>query len=1188
VVVDNVARDPLKFIVASSALEAENEYTFRLAGSSGSISNLLGSNLTELSPFGETKVYIDKGVVVAKIAGGKFRTIYTGDALVLDASSSFDQSIPGETGASAGLKFEWNCFMVSPVLSHECAGFLSGNSETASISTADVVGDVVYSILLDVMDQGGRRQSFAQTKVHVTDHSPAVVTLPTDVTSASMSQYEFDIATVVQPHIGDNSGFSVTWSIDELGDFEEHSTSFLNPGAIVSEYSLFPSRLSGGSSYSLSLSVDSFSDCVVNCLGGKFTLAVVTNFPPSGGSLNVQPLHGDRLVSDFTLAASSWVDEDLPLLYSFFQSASCNSEVFGMLHQKSALSWTSTVLEQGCSTDGFNTLAQVKVTDAFGSSTMQASSVLTVTGGAVPSSSLELVASKLADARLVLDQDQKLQILNIGFTGDSGNESEVAAHVTFSLSLSYEVANSVEYDYDAYVTLVQIFRKDVSLLKGSSISYSYLVDESMLEAVIGTVNAVNSFASNVETSGYDVTYYDPNSQFLSGLSELFSLYNSAAQQTSSRRRLQGDLFTIDSLLTGVVAASTNINDISFRKLAVGTSSFEEYDGFDVRSSKGLYSSLSSDTFSVSHADNVTMLSLLNRSSASGTALTYGISSIQYKDENTSPCENNSVTPCEVQYASVTSVSYINVLRSTGWSQTSEFAFSTELPDVDMPGKRTASTSSEECVGSDTPTVPFDCSVDTIWGSTYTTSVSCEDPDTSVLRYGTWDMTCPVYNTSVSCSSDSSSSCRPVTVSPGVTVCSCDSDYVQAPADTSSTGLLIGSAGYTQFRTEVTSNPVFEVAVVEEPVLVFATPMPSSEPSSIPSATPSAMPSSSPTVFPTAESVPNRAIIGGVGGRNFWILLIAILILLFMLLLCYFCWGRNKNRFWLPWYEVNTNPNWVLRELVDEEFCTFDDDDFSDMLLELDKPFEDTLDDEFISEKRNLSRNYPVLKLRKSSWQEQNMNAGSIGLDIVDFSRKYSGEREMDDLFDELVVPFQTDEACLRDIILVPTALNSQEQQDWMDINDACHDMLIRDMLDEFEYRDTTFEDFIVEIGLGVDHPEGWADINDSFHDLLIRDDVKKTIRDVSVVTMTEELKELFPVEDDVTEEEMLILLRRLQGKIHVVILQIIWLVFSLCFTMYLYFILCCHKMRRLLYSAHGGEIEHEILFRKGDISGRGH
>jgi hypothetical protein len=352
-----------------------------------------------------------------------------------------------------------------------------------------------------------------------------------------------------------------------------------------------------------------------------------------------------------------------------------------------------------------------------------------------------------------------------------------------------------------------------------------------------------------------------------------------------------------------------------------------------------------------------------------------------------------------------------------------------------------------------------------------------------------------------------------------------------------------------------------VAVVEEPVLVFATPMPSSEPSSIPSATPSAMPSSSPTVSPTAESVPNRAIIGGVGGRNFWILLIAILILLFMLLLCFFCWGRNKNHFWLPWYEVNTNPSWVLRELVDEAFCTFDDDDFSDMLLELDKPFEDTLDDEFISEKRNLARNYPVLKLRKSSWQEQNMNAGSFGLDIVDFSRKYSGEREMDDLFDELVVPFQTDEACLRDIILVPTALNAQEQQDWMDINDACHDLLFRDMLDEFEHRDTTFEDFIVEIGLGVDHPEGWADINDSFHDLLIRDDVNKTVRGVSVVTMTEELKELFPVEDDVTEEEMLILLKRIQGKIHVDILQINWLVFLLYFT----YILSCVAIRCVSY-----------------------
>jgi calmodulin len=47
------------------------------------------------------------------------------------------------------------------------------------------------------------------------------------------------------------------------------------------------------------------------------TLAVTVNLPPSGGSLAVSPLAGVVLVDTFSLAAVSWVDDDLPFSYRF-------------------------------------------------------------------------------------------------------------------------------------------------------------------------------------------------------------------------------------------------------------------------------------------------------------------------------------------------------------------------------------------------------------------------------------------------------------------------------------------------------------------------------------------------------------------------------------------------------------------------------------------------------------------------------------------------------------------------------------------------------------------------------------------------------------------------------------------------------------------------------------------------------
>jgi hypothetical protein len=94
--------------------------------------------------------------------------------------------------------------------------------------------------------------------------------------------------------------------------------------------------------------------------------------------------------------------------------------------------------------------------------------------------------------------------------------------------------------------------------------------------------------------------------------------------------------------------------------------------------------------------------------------------------------------------------------------------------------------------------------------------------------------------------------------------------------------------------------------------------------------------------------------------------------------------RKKEDFWLPWFEVNTNPSWVLRELIDEVYTTFNDDDFADMLLELDKPF-----DELLTEEECMSGKGEI----EDSCIEKSISSSSLRVDIANCDDP-SGENEM--------------------------------------------------------------------------------------------------------------------------------------------------------------------------------------------------
>jgi len=124
------------------------------------------------------------------------------------------------------------------------------------------------------------------------------------------------------------------------------------------------------------------------------------------------------------------------------------------------------------------------------------------------------------------------------------------------------------------------------------------------------------------------------------------------------------------------------------------------------------------------------------------------------------------------------------------------------------------------------------------------------------------------------------------------------------------------------------------------------------------------------------------------------LLIVVLVLLFLVIVGWLCWrlAKKKKKLLLSWNEINSKPNLQLRELVDEGHCTFDDDDFAEMVVELHKSFDDFHEDDSIHEKVKLGSDISVKGEKKSGWHDHNVPAGPMGLGAVDFV-DYDGDMD---------------------------------------------------------------------------------------------------------------------------------------------------------------------------------------------------
>jgi hypothetical protein len=99
----------------------------------------------------------------------------------------------------------------------------------------------------------------------------------------------------------------------------------------------------------------------LQCKKAMATVRVKTNGPPTSGTFHASPEEGVEFDTIFLLAAKLWVDEDLPLAYTFTFGE--NRQVIKSLGPSS---YVESSLPVGIQTDNFKQLCQVSIYDTLG------------------------------------------------------------------------------------------------------------------------------------------------------------------------------------------------------------------------------------------------------------------------------------------------------------------------------------------------------------------------------------------------------------------------------------------------------------------------------------------------------------------------------------------------------------------------------------------------------------------------------------------------------------------------------------------------------------------------------------------------------------------------------------------------------------------------------------------------------
>lgn len=338
-------------------------FTLRVDSTYRIVSTVLNT-VSMLSSSASVTVYVSPGTVKAVIAGSSAQSFRADQTLQLDGSGSYD-----EDTKTASLTYQWSCVREKPVPGSKCGVVFVSSPSGVSLKVAALTSDYITesTVTLTVHGSGGRFSTASVTILVTEPLAPIVV-----IRDHSITINAFDKLRLNGYFESAEAGIA-EWTVDDESislAIAATTPSVVPYGSRInaSKPVMVNLALLGGSLYSRSEFTFTLKYTTIRSLSSSASVRVITNGAPLNGIFNVDPLEGVMLSTAFTMSASQWQDEDLPISYQYAYSTSAGS-TFVVYRSKLELSYCETVLPGGIPDMRYAVTVRARIFDGLGANT---------------------------------------------------------------------------------------------------------------------------------------------------------------------------------------------------------------------------------------------------------------------------------------------------------------------------------------------------------------------------------------------------------------------------------------------------------------------------------------------------------------------------------------------------------------------------------------------------------------------------------------------------------------------------------------------------------------------------------------------------------------------------------------------------------------------------------------------------
>ncbi|RYH31860.1 hypothetical protein EON65_01750 [archaeon] len=333
-------RDSRTLVIDPFKLNPGSEYTF-------SVSVLCGA----YSSIDQVTRYVSPCEAVASLRNGNSIFASLNNPIVLDASGSYMSCISGSANDTT---FQWSCVQRSPLNDSGCNAFYS-SLKTMSVSSSSLVFNNPELVFVS-------GATYMITVKVVSAHLRVSDSTSQSLTILGKVDLVVPVVSIIEKHINIDGSFRHTldgyvsssesvlaeWTLTTINRTIVSRT--LYDGNLHYFPAVFPPELIiGRSSFTFRLRAmtvtESCNDfrCASPSVVSSSSMRIFVNQPPTSGLLTVSPSVGfDDIM--FTLAAQHWHDDNLPLFYTFHQSAFNPDLDYYMIRNRMQLPFVSTTL----------------------------------------------------------------------------------------------------------------------------------------------------------------------------------------------------------------------------------------------------------------------------------------------------------------------------------------------------------------------------------------------------------------------------------------------------------------------------------------------------------------------------------------------------------------------------------------------------------------------------------------------------------------------------------------------------------------------------------------------------------------------------------------------------------------------------------------------------------------------------